>query len=91
MAPISLNMGWDPNVSMVKFLSRELHYHWYKYISLPLKHGSVLTNTEIITFLLLVRNFFQFVPQLKSGPHFLCVVKMIRVLARVRFLHSWAD
>jgi len=31
------NMGRDGDVSMAKVPSRELRYHWYKYISLPLK------------------------------------------------------
>jgi len=79
-----------PGVSWAKVRSQELQYHWYKYISLPSKRRSVLTNTQMMTFFYWSAKTFQFVPQLKSGPHFLCVVKMIRVLARVRFLHSWA-
>ena len=42
--------------------------------------SSVLTNTEMITFWLTgQQKLFNSVPQLKSGSHFLCVVKMIRV------------
>ena len=31
------NMGRDRDFSIAKVRSRELRYHWYKYISLPLK------------------------------------------------------
>ena len=30
-------MGWETDVSIAKVVSQKLPYHWYKYISLPLK------------------------------------------------------